>query len=242
MINIEGTIIDYRTKEDSNTNTYVDEGQNEARLVPSAPLSTKENPVRPQVVAGFTTRYRYGEYGSVYITLNYDIITNNLIEMFITSSQTSARNQAYTNVLARMISNQIKHGVPIRTIYKHMIDMDEGQPTFVKFPDSDKPMLIKSIPDLIGNVLRKFPTYSHLEELVFESAEEEEDKVEEELEDNGRNVFQKKQDEQEQVEVNEDVTDFIDCAFNHASNCPDAQWVVEAGCSKCLTCNYSACG
>lgn len=260
---IPGKIVSWKLLENSEE-IQPASAESKDSLTTSAKNSTKENPVRPQVVAGFTTRYKYGEYGSIYVTLNYDIVTNALIEIFITSSQTSARNQAYTNVLARMISNQIKYGVPLRTIYKHMIGIDEGQATFVKFPDSQKPLIIKSIPDLIGNILRKFPTYSHLEEVVFEEAGiNEEDEIDTEKtviflnrEDSERvaesllNPPEPNEDLQklrEKVQVLDTLTsgdvlvEGTGCEFNNSPECPDAQWKHESGCETCMTCGFSRC-
>lgn len=200
-------------------------------------LTQNRHPVRPQVVAGFTLRFKYGEYGSVYTTLNYDIVTNNLIEIFITSSQTSARNQAYTNVLARMISNQIKYSVPLQTIYKHMIGIDEGQASFVKFPNRDKPLMIKSIPDLIGNVLYMYPTYSHIEEIVFDDSHV----ADENYSDTVPAEDEKKVTAQETTEQIVEFDTFDGCAFNNTKDCPDANWIFESGCESCLTCGFSKC-
>lgn len=222
-------------------------------VVPQHGQSTKERPLRPQVVAGFTTRYRYGEYGSVYVTMNYDIVTNALIEIFITSSQTSARNQAYTNVLARMISNQVKHGVPLNTIFKHMIGMDEGQASFVHFPGQKKPLMIKSIPDLIGNILRLFPTYDHLESVVYEEAglnevDEHEEGSEPVQDTRGLTFGEFKEHLMETAEEQGVDLSYLDdvgtaaCDFNNSQDCPDSDWVNEGGCYTCRTCSYAKCG
>lgn len=228
-------------------------------------ISTEKSPLRPEVVAGYTVRLKYNSYGSVYITLNYDTITSKLIEIFITSSKTSARNQAYTNVLARMISNQIKHGIPLEQIYKHLIGIDEGEVSWVQYPGQTKSLPIKSVPDLIGNVLRFYPTYSDLESQVWENT------AQELLSDDEYNLLQdilngkdSEDDDEESIEVSattESIEEKYDveegdasklrvnsedlvstCVYGNAPDCPDAEWKVEAGCPTCLTCGWSKCG
>lgn len=206
-------------------------------------ISSLKMPRRPTVVSGFTLRLKYNSYGSVYITLNYDSITNRLIEVFVTSSKTSPKHQAYANVIARMVSNQIKFGVPLDQIYKHLLGIDEGDAAFVQFPGKEKSILIRSMPDLIGNALRIYPTYSHLEPIVWEEDIEESDtevldpKLYQEIlfgeTEKLNNLSQKKEEKQEPFSGI--------CEFNNTTDCPDANWVHEAGCETCLTCGFSRC-
>ena len=130
---------------------------------------------REDIVFGYTVKIKYMDH-SFYITLNFDE-QKNLLEVFVNASSTSPEINSYIQALARMISNQLKHRVPLEKIIKHLDGLDSGNSVLVKFPLQQKGKFIKSIPDLLAKVLSFYGDFNKVKKLIKEHYTKENEEI-----------------------------------------------------------------
>jgi len=178
---------------------------------------------REDIVFGYTVKIKYMDH-SFYITLNFDE-QKNLLEVFVNASSTSPEINSYIQALARMISNQLKHRVPLEKIIKHLDGLDSGNSVLVKFPLQQKGKFIKSIPDLLAKVLSFYGDFNKVKKLIKEhyTKENEESEV---------NIYEK---------VYEDKSNNKKSTIQCPS-CGSDNVSLSEGCLTCLECGYSKCG
>lgn len=115
--------------------------------------------------------------GKVYITINED--KRGVREVFITLSKAGSTMNAHCSVEGRMISNQLKYGVPLQSIINHLKDTKD-------IPTWWNGMQINSVPDAVAKALedyvKNFEGFSEFMEVheedgmqTIQNAEEEED-------------------------------------------------------------------
>ena len=101
---------------------------------------------RPQTLPSFTTKVTTG-LGNLYITITEH--EGKPYEVFCTLGKSGASIMAKAEVVGRMTSLALKHDIPIEEIVNQLIDIAGSEPK----PWHDT--LIKSIPDAVGQVLKR---------------------------------------------------------------------------------------
>lgn len=181
-------------------------------------VSKKNTLIRHDVVKGFTLKIKYKE-NSFYVTLNFDS-SGKLLEIFVNASSTSPEINTYVQALARLISNQLKYGIEINSIIKHLDGMDSGESNIVRFPGQNKSKFIKSIPDLLAKILSYYGEKSKIDSIYKELSSE-----------------QKENQETQTVLVKENKqNNFLQCP-----ECKENTMILRDGCYTCVYCGYSKC-
>lgn len=197
-----------------------------------AVVAASDRPHRPEIAPAFAVRVKHPAYGSFIVNLVFND-ADQLVEVTVVNSRTSARIQADIASLGRLISMGLKYGAPPSEIIKHLIGQDDGTPAFVRFPGKDKSVVVTSVPDLIGKVIKfygkmsdaieaggKFPTPGPAAAVEVDVAPP-----------------------SQEAPPPPTTGDIVSaCDYGSQSDCPDASWVREAGCETCLTCGFSKCG
>lgn len=111
-----------------------------------AGVSEPKVPPRPAVLFGCTYCIRTS-LGKVYITINED--KHGVREVFITLSKAGSTMNAHCSVEGRMISNQLKYGVPLQSIINHLKDTKD-------IPTWWNGMQINSVPDAVAKALEDY--------------------------------------------------------------------------------------
>ena len=111
-----------------------------------AGVSEPKVPPRPAVLFGCTYCIRTS-LGKVYITINED--KHGVREVFITLSKAGSTMNAHCSVEGRMISNQLKYGVPLQSIINHLKDTKD-------IPTWWNGIQINSVPDAVAKALEDY--------------------------------------------------------------------------------------
>ena len=101
---------------------------------------------RPETLEGYTTKVKTG-LGTLYITINEN--DGKPVELFATIGKSGQSTTAKTEAIGRMITLLLMSGVNVREIVKQLLGIGGENPI------PDKKVLILSIPDAIGKVLKK---------------------------------------------------------------------------------------
>lgn len=179
---------------------------------------------RNKIVKGYTLKIKYKD-NSFYVTLNFNY-QNKLVEIFVNASSTSPEVNTYVQALSRLISNQLKYGIPIQNIIKHLDGMDSGEVNIVRFPGQTKSKFIKSIPDLLAKILLLYGDMEKLNE-VYNAL------VEVDVMDNLKvspvdsKPVTKKEKQQNKI---------LKCP-----ECKEETMRLIDGCYTCMSCGYSKC-
>lgn len=101
---------------------------------------------RPEVLNSTTTMVPTG-YGKLYITITeYD---NRPFEVFCTIGKSGTSIMAKAEVVGRLVSLALRNDVSLEEVVDQLVDIDGGNQV------AWKNVVIKSIPDAVGNVLRE---------------------------------------------------------------------------------------
>jgi ribonucleoside-diphosphate reductase alpha chain len=178
----------------------------------SAPKGRLAPRKRPPVTHGLTERIKTGE-GTLYVTINEDC--EGLCEVFASIGKSGGSEQAQSEAISRLISLALRSGIDPEIIIKHLKGISGPYPVW------DNGILIKSMPDAIGNVLER-----HLERKKQgkEATKSEDDAV---------------------ISVPSGDNPQSEVPLKHLSTCPDCggrSIVYMDGCQVCRECAYSRCG
>lgn len=104
---------------------------------------------RPHRTVGFTEQAKTG-CGKIYITVNRDPATGELVETFITTGS-SGGCAAYTEGVSRLVSLALRSGVAPEAVADQLTSV--VCPNFLRRRASDPSLVGRSCPDVIGRVL-----------------------------------------------------------------------------------------
>lgn len=111
---------------------------------------------RPSVLHGATHKIMTG-HGSVYLTVNVDPETGEVVEVFTSGAKNGSVNAANLEAVARLISVSLQSGAPLERLVGTLEGINDGSAFWTRLEASDeKPVLVTSIPDAVAKVLRRF--------------------------------------------------------------------------------------
>jgi ribonucleoside-diphosphate reductase alpha chain len=201
----------------------------EPEKVKEAPkIITKYLPIRPKnhpgLIDGITVKENT-PWGSIYVTLNYDI--NGPFELFINLGKSGSELKAMVEALARVISIYLRgSNGNLRVIIKTLQNLSGKESWFLKDQNDDEP--VWSIPDIISRVLSK----------ALDAIESKTDFVSEiENESVSEQTVEIKKDKVEESPV-------IKTRDYGKLVCPQCSSPMEiaSGCAICMSCGFSPCG
>lgn len=100
---------------------------------------------RPRVLRGFTTKLNTGQ-GSLYVTINNDG-SDSPIEVFANIGKSGGDTAALSEAIGRLISIGLQKGVAVEELAQTLTGITGSRPVW------NEGMLIKSVPDGIGQIL-----------------------------------------------------------------------------------------
>jgi ribonucleoside-diphosphate reductase alpha chain len=151
----------------------------------------------------------------LYVTVNEDPSGKVLREVIVHVAKSGSQVNAYAETIGRLISVALQANIPIDTIIGQM----SGIQSSITAWDNGK--LVRSIPDVISNLLDEFRTQYLGYSTFIEEDDTEEDTTEED-------------DIEEDDEVEQKFSGEL------CSSCGEPL-VAESGCFVCKSCGYSAC-
>jgi len=161
---------------------------------------------RPRVLRGFTTKLNTGQ-GSLYITINNDG-SDSPIEVFANIGKSGGDTAALSEAIGRLISIALQKGVAVEELAQTLTGITGSRPVW------NEGMLIKSVPDGIGQILMHEFGRKKPEEKIIKP----DPAVEKPLS--------------------------IALAEQTGPECPECGGSLraEGGCTICVSCGYSHCG
>jgi ribonucleoside-diphosphate reductase alpha chain len=163
-----------------------------------------ESKLRPRVLRGSTTKLNTGQ-GSLYVTINTDK-TNAPVEVFANIGKSGGDTAALAEAIGRLISISLQKGVAVEELAETLTGITGSRPVW------NEGILVKSVPDGIGQILRH-EFGKKREEKVFKPEPSHEEPLHIELAASG--------------------PECPECSHALRS---------EGGCSICVNCGYSHCG
>ena len=160
--------------------------------------------VRPKVLRGSTTKLNTGQ-GSLYVTINTDK-TNAPVEVFANIGKSGGDTAALAEAIGRLISISLQKGVAVEELAETLTGITGSRPVW------NEGILVKSVPDGIGQILR------------HEFGKKREEKV---------IKTEPPKEESLHIELAVSGPECPECSHSLRS---------EGGCSVCLNCGYSHCG
>jgi ribonucleoside-diphosphate reductase alpha chain len=101
---------------------------------------------RPETLEGKTYRIKTG-IGNLYVTVNEE--NGKPVEVFATIGKSGGSIAAKAEVTGRMVSLALRYGVPVQEIVDQLVDISGSEQIMCGSS------LIKSIPDAVGQLLRR---------------------------------------------------------------------------------------
>lgn len=177
----------------------------DAGAVAEAVTETGPKP-RPRVLRGFTTKLNTGQ-GSLYITINNDG-SDSPIEVFANIGKSGGDTAALSEAIGRLISIGLQKGVAVEELAQTLTGITGSRPVW------NEGMLIKSVPDGIGQILMHEFGRKKPEEKII------------------------KPEPAAEKPLN------IKLAEQTGPECPECGGSLraEGGCTICVSCGYSHCG
>jgi len=160
--------------------------------------------VRPRVLRGATTKLNTGQ-GSLYVTINTDK-SNAPVEVFANIGKSGGDTAALAEAIGRLISISLQKGVSVEELAETLTGITGSRPVW------NEGILVKSVPDGIGQILRH-EFGKKREEKVLKAEPQTEDPLPIQLAVSG--------------------PECPECSQSLRS---------EGGCSICVNCGYSHCG
>jgi ribonucleoside-diphosphate reductase alpha chain len=160
--------------------------------------------VRPRVLRGATTRLNTGQ-GSLYVTINTDK-SNAPVEVFANIGKSGGDTAALAEAIGRLISISLQKGVSVEELAETLTGITGSRPVW------NEGILVKSVPDGIGQILRH-EFGKKREEKVLKAEPQAEEPLPIQLAVSG--------------------PECPECSHSLRS---------EGGCSICMNCGYSHCG
>lgn len=180
---------------------------------------------RPKFARGITENVDTSNYGTLYVTLNFDE-NNDPFEVFITLGKSGNEIASLVDACARLISIALRSNTDIKDLIKTLINMDSSNPWFY---DSDKngEIIMTSIPDAIAKLIIEI--MDHKDEVLSNSSN---------IEKNKNDKFDKAAIEMEMLKENSANGGVIECP-----KCHKMTYSIFSGCRICINpdCGYSAC-
>ena len=102
---------------------------------------------RPETLSSTVIKVPTG-YGALYVTINEDV-KGKPFEVFCTIGKSGRSITAKAEVVGRLVSLAIRYSIPMKDIVNQLIDISGEQPT------AWKDTVIKSIPDAVGQLLKR---------------------------------------------------------------------------------------
>ncbi|MBU8920816.1 MAG: adenosylcobalamin-dependent ribonucleoside-diphosphate reductase [Bacteroidales bacterium] len=103
--------------------------------------------VRPEYTWGFTRKINFGELGKIYITVNTDTETNQMLEVFLGWGKAGSDQKTLVEALGRVISLGLKEGIAVSSIVKQLIGIGGSTGVFYKGGR------FSSIPDAVAKTM-----------------------------------------------------------------------------------------
>ena len=180
---------------------------------------------RPKFARGITENVDTSNYGTLYVTLNFDE-NNDPFEVFITLGKSGNEIASLVDACARLISIALRSNTDIKDLIKTLINMDSSNPWFY---DSDKngEVIMTSIPDAIAKLIIEI--MDHKDEVLSNSSN---------IEKNKNDKFDNATIEMEMLKENSANGGVIECP-----KCHKITYSIFSGCRICINpdCGYSAC-
>jgi ribonucleoside-diphosphate reductase alpha chain len=170
----------------------------------TAEAAAPEYKLRPRVLRGSTTKLNTGQ-GSLYVTINTDK-TNAPVEVFANIGKSGGDTAALAEAIGRLISISLQKGVEVEELAETLTGITGSRPVW------NEGILVKSVPDGIGQILRH-EFGKKREEKVIMAEPHSEDHLPIELAVSG--------------------PECPECSHSLR---------LEGGCSICVNCGYSHCG
>jgi ribonucleoside-diphosphate reductase alpha chain len=161
---------------------------------------------RPRVLRGFTTKLNTGQ-GSLYVTINNDG-SDLPIEVFANIGKSGGDTAALSEAIGRLISMALQKGVAVEELAQTLTGITGSRPVW------NEGMLIKSVPDGIGQILmHEFGKKKPDEKII-------------------------------KPEPASEKPLHIKLAEQTGPECPECGNALrsEGGCTICMSCGYSHCG
>lgn len=167
---------------------------------------------RPKFMQGVTTKSD-SPYGSIYVTANFDD-EGKMFETFISAGKSGSVSKSITEALSRVISLALRAGVDIEDLIS-TINNISGSEVWVYDSLDGEEIVVKSIPDAVGKMLRDLNNYYTM-------------------------LFKK----DSTARSNQPTNSNNSKTFGHyRSSCPECGsfMIPASGCAVCPNCGYSDC-
>jgi len=183
---------------------------------------------RPKRTVGITEQVKTG-CGKMYITINFD--QQGIIETFVTTGSTGGCS-GFTEGVSRLVSLALRANVAPEAIIDQLTSVT--CPNYLRRKASDKTIVGKSCPDIIGRLLQR---ELNLRKNITENTEEEHLILEEALKENMRTGNEEKNDHEGKIYASYSESELLKMGI-----CPECYSPLRSieGCLSC-TCGYSRC-